>query len=234
MSFLSPLAPLGVGTSNLVESSPGGPWLAGNVWTAFQKLCRDARNDHFVLRIESGWRSFDRQLSIWNRKARGELPLLNSESRPLEALRLSPEDRMWTILYWSALPGTSRHHWGSDLDVVDAAAIPPGYEVQLVPVEFGDRGPFSRFNVWLQKRIAKDQACGFFRPFLDGAGGVQPEPWHLSHKITAAHFAEGFDAAILRQHLESSDMELLGPVLDNLPEILRRYVYPYFPQGLHP
>ena len=37
------------------------------------------------------------------------------------------------ILEWSALPGASRHHWGSEFDVFDLAALPEGYRVQLLP-----------------------------------------------------------------------------------------------------
>ena len=39
-------------------------------------------------------------------------------------------------------PGASRHHWGSDIDVFDAAAIAPDYRVQLLPEEFAEGGPF--------------------------------------------------------------------------------------------
>ncbi len=35
-------------------------------------------------------------------------------------------ERVAAILVWSALPGASRHHWGTDCDVIDAAALPPG------------------------------------------------------------------------------------------------------------
>ena len=37
---------------------------------------------------------------------------------------------------WSAIPGSSRHHWGTDLDVYDAAAVTPDYQVQLTPQEW--------------------------------------------------------------------------------------------------
>ena len=40
--------------------------------------------------------------------------------------QLSPAERIEAILRWSALPGASRHHWGTDLDLIDAHAIQPG------------------------------------------------------------------------------------------------------------
>jgi LAS superfamily LD-carboxypeptidase LdcB len=74
----------------------------------------------------SSFRDFDRQLAIWNAKWRGERPLLDAQGRPLEAARLTPARRVDAILIWSAAPGCSRHHWGTDFDVYDRAAVPAG------------------------------------------------------------------------------------------------------------
>ena len=58
----------------------------------FLRLQEDARQEGFDLRILSGFRSFERQLSIWNRKVRGELPVLDSDAQPLEISRLGEEE----------------------------------------------------------------------------------------------------------------------------------------------
>jgi len=76
----------------------------------------------------SGFRDFDRQLGIWNGKFRGERPLQDRSGRPVDALGLSAADWVAAILWWSALPGASRHHWGTDFDVMDARALPAGYK----------------------------------------------------------------------------------------------------------
>ena len=73
----------------------------------------------------SSFRDFDRQLAIWNGKFRGERPMQDRAGRPLDALALTPAERVAAILWWSALPGASRHHWGTDIDVMDAARCPP-------------------------------------------------------------------------------------------------------------
>src|SRR5688572_2341659 len=84
----------------------------------------------------SGFRDFDRQLGIWNGKFRGERPMQDRAGQPIDALTLSPADRVTAILWWSALPGASRHHWGTDFDVMDAQALPAGYRLQVIPAEY--------------------------------------------------------------------------------------------------
>ena len=49
---------------------------------SLNKLKERFASSGFALRIESAYRPFERQLSIWNRKARGELKLLNAEGLP--------------------------------------------------------------------------------------------------------------------------------------------------------
>jgi len=44
------------------------------------------------------------------------------------------------ILHWSALPGASRHHWGTEIDVIDRAALADGRKAQLIPAEYGADG----------------------------------------------------------------------------------------------
>ena len=66
------------------------------------------KENGFRLRLESAYRPFEKQLSIWNRKARGELALLDEFGKPMQR----PQDEaelMYAILTWSALPGASRH-----------------------------------------------------------------------------------------------------------------------------
>ena len=71
------------------------------------------------------------------------------------------------ILTWSALPGASRHHWGSDIDVIDAAALGPGARAQLVAEEFAPGGRFERLNGWLDSNMGR---FGFFRPYATVQG----------------------------------------------------------------
>lgn len=190
----------------------------------FRELRDAAADAGFDLAILSGFRSFDRQLSIWNRKARGELAVLDSDARPLDITTLSQRDLVFSILRWSALPGASRHHWGTDLDVYDAAARPAGYEVELIPSEYEWGGMFAPLSAWLDERIASGSAFGFFRPYDRDRNGVAPERWHLSYAPLASVYARMLTPVLLRQTLESADMMLKDVVLAHLDEIVTRFV----------
>lgn len=190
----------------------------------FRELRNAAADAGFDLAILSGFRSFDRQLSIWNRKARGELAVLDSDARPLDISTLSERDLVFSILRWSALPGASRHHWGTDLDVYDAAARPAGYEVELIPSEYESGSMFAPLSAWLDERIANGSAFGFFRPYDRDRNGVAPERWHLSYAPLASVYARMLTPALLRQTLESADMMLKDVVLAHLDEIVTRFV----------
>ncbi|HWL63233.1 MAG TPA: M15 family metallopeptidase [Steroidobacteraceae bacterium] len=169
----------------------------------------------------SSFRDFDRQLAIWNGKARGERELRDETGRLLDAASLDEDGRVAAILHWSALPGASRHHWGSDLDVMDAAAMPPGYRLQVVPEEYASGGVFGRLDAWLAEHAAR---FGFYRPYTTWRGGVQPEPWHLSHAAVAQAAMEQFSLEVLRGALDAAAIDARGAVEKRLPEILERYV----------
>jgi LAS superfamily LD-carboxypeptidase LdcB len=195
-----------------------------DVVTPFDALRAAAAGEGFDVAILSGFRGFERQLSIWNRKARGDLAVLDSDARPVDITTLSEHELVFAILRWSALPGASRHHWGTDLDVYDAAARPTGYVVELVPNEYDGEGMFSPFSSWLDGRIANGTSFGFFRPYDRDRNGVAPERWHLSYAPLAKDYAEMLTVDVLRRVVERSEMLLKGVVLANLDEILDRFV----------
>src|SRR5688572_1503380 len=130
------------------------------------------------LSIASSFRSFDRQVQIWNAKYTGERPVLGRDSRPFDRGRADPNALIDAILAWSALPGASRHHWGTDFDVVDGNALAFGYQPLLVPEEYAPGGVFERLGAWMDANLAEH---GFFRPYRSERGGVQPEAWHVSY-----------------------------------------------------
>ena len=203
-------------------------WLAASVHRdvvePFRAMDIEAARAGFDVAVHSGFRSFDRQLSIWNRKARGELAVLDSNARPLDIKTLTERELVFSILRWSALPGASRHHWGTDIDVYDAAARPAGYEIELIPSEYEGDGMFAPFSVWLDERIANGTSFGFFRPYDRDRQGVAPERWHLSHGPVASRFAAMLSKDLLRQTIAPADMLLKDVVLDNLDEIFGRFV----------
>jgi LAS superfamily LD-carboxypeptidase LdcB len=190
----------------------------------FLDLKEEAAAAGFDLRILSGFRSFHDQLTIWNRKARGERAVLDSEAVPLDIDGLSKRELVFAILRWSALPGASRHHWGTDLDVFDAAAQPPGYEIELIPEEVDPGGMFGPLHDWLDQRMAVGRSFGFFRPYDQDRGGVAPERWHLSFDPVAHRLQENLTVGTLASTIQDSDLLLKEVVLGHLEEIFERFV----------
>jgi LAS superfamily LD-carboxypeptidase LdcB len=145
---------------------------------AFLQLRAEAARSGIDLIPASSFRDFPRQLSIWNDKYYGRRPLLDAAGRPLDAKQLSDQQIVEAILLWSALPGASRHHWGTEIDVIDRAALPAGHQTQMVPQEYRAGGVFEQLGQWIPQHCAD---FGFFLPYDVDRGGVQPEPWHLSY-----------------------------------------------------
>jgi LAS superfamily LD-carboxypeptidase LdcB len=191
------------------------------VIAAFLAMRDAARAEGIDLSIVSSFRDFDAQLSIWNRKWSGEKPLYDRNGQLLERARLADSEAVDAILCWSAVPGGSRHHWGSDIDVFDAAALPEGYRLQLVPSEYASDGVFSRLAAWLALNMSR---FGFFRPYRTDRGSVSPEPWHLSYAPVSVPALESLSLSMLRQVLESSSIAGKQQVLARLPEIYTRFL----------
>ena len=173
------------------------------------------------LEIASGFRDFAAQLRIWNMKYRGERPLYDEAGNVRDHASLDPVELIEGILCWSALPGASRHHWGTDIDVIDRAAMPDGYRYKLVPEEYAPGGVFHALNVWLDANIAR---FGFYRPYTEYRGGVHPEPWHLSFAPVSSVALSLLTPDVVAAAVRDSDVLGREEVLARLPEIYRRYV----------
>ncbi len=169
----------------------------------------------------STFRDFERQLAIWNGKHRGERELRAADGSLLDARLLDDDARVAAILHWSALPGASRHHWGTDMDVIDANAVPADYRPQFITEEYARGGVFARLDSWLAQHAAEH---GFYRPYTTWRGGVQPEPWHLSYAPVAGVALAAFSVDALRAALDSAEVEARAAVERILPAIVENYV----------
>ena len=191
------------------------------VVAAFLAMRAAAAADGVDLVAFSSFRDFDRQLAIWNGKFRGERPMQDLSGQPLDAASMTAAAKVAAILWWSALPGASRHHWGTDFDVLDGKALPYGYQLQVIPSEYLAGGIFERLTRWLDAHM---HAFGFFRPYTTDRGGVQPEPWHLSHAQVAARAQRQFSFEGLKEVLGDAAIEGKAEVLAALPRNYASYV----------
>jgi len=195
--------------------------LHAHVVLPFLNLRRAAQADGIDLVPWSSFRDFVRQLDIWNGKFSGERPLYDAVGKNLNAHALAPAERIDAILLWSALPGASRHHWGTDLDLIDGNATAAGYQVKLTREEFAPGGPFARLAQWLETHAPR---FGFFRPFQGVRSGVQPEPWHFSFAPLAEKARRNLSPSVLRTAIAGAPLLGKEIVLTRLDELHARYV----------
>ena len=187
---------------HVIDLPEFGGALHREVVAPFAAMRQAARAAGIDLVPASAFRDFERQLAIWNDKYTGRRPTAGSDGGPLDLTRLTPADRVDAILRWSALPGASRHHWGTDLDLYDRGAVATGVGPRLEPAEYAAGGPFARASEWLERHAAH---FGFFRPYRGRRSGVLAEPWHYSFAPIAHHASRALDVGTLREVLAAID-----------------------------
>jgi len=154
----------------------GNPDIIGDTYTskmqkdtkvAFQKMKNEAAKEGVNIEVVSAYRSFEKQKQIFENKYRQFI----SEG-------LSPTDAITKIIEYSTIPGTSRHHWGTDIDIIDANAPRP--ESVLEEEHFYGDGPYCKLKEWLNEHSEK---FGFYEVYTNNPErkGFKYEPWHFSY-----------------------------------------------------
>lgn len=188
---------------------------------AFLKLQQKAKLDGFDLSLVSSFRSFDRQLAIWNRKYTGKATVLDINEQPVNLYDLSELDKIQAIMLFSALPGASRHHWGTDIDVYAPNLLPQGQSFQLEVWEYQEGGPMHPLSIWLNENA---KSCGFFRPYDCFRGGVSEEPWHLSFAPVANDLQAALSEEIIEEAIETATIEGKDAIIANLSHLFSTFI----------
>lgn len=137
---------------------------------AFLKMKDAALKDGIELSIVSAFRSFERQKAIFEKKFQKNM--LTSSSR-LEAIQ--------KITTYSSIPGTSRHHWGTDLDLIDHKVDLPNNGL-LLEENYLKNGAFHSMYKWMKKNA---HLYGFIEAYPNNhktRNGYFFEPWHYSYQ----------------------------------------------------
>lgn len=159
----------------LVQDPESRQWALSEVMAAFHALQREARAHGWHLVIVSGYRSFPDQRSLWNRKFR----VVWDEAE------MDGDHCVRSVFEYTALPGFSRHHWGTELDLGEyhlrhRAEVPVGAE----------RPKMEDFYAWLDVNAPRFGFCKVYKGVL---GAIQEEPWHWSYRRYASVFQRRFD-----------------------------------------
>jgi LAS superfamily LD-carboxypeptidase LdcB len=221
MSVLSAQQLTGRVRSHVLELPQSGCILHPDAAAAFLDLRAAASKSDIDLVAVSSFRDFEHQLLIWNDKFHGQRPLLDRDGGVLDRSVMTEEQLVRAILLWSALPGASRHHWGTEIDLIDRAALAPGQRPQLIAQEYSATGVFARLGAWLPRHAEQH---GFFLPYDRDRGGVQPEPWHVSFAPVSNAALPALTLAVLAAALAQVELAGAAVVQRQLHDIHARYV----------
>lgn len=144
---------------------------------AFKLMYDSAKVENIDLQIISGTRNFNYQKGIWNRKWK-------------KYEQLEPKQRVEKILEYSAMPGASRHHWGTDIDI------------NSLNNSYFDSGIGLKTYQWLQEHA---QDFGFHQVYgskSNGRQGYEEEKWHWSYLPLAKRYLEAY-----KQNIKHSDLQ---------------------------
>ena len=157
--------------------------------SALKKLQASALQEGIRIEIVSAYRSFQRQKEIFESKYRD---YTQSGMDAISAIE--------KIIEYSTIPGTSRHHWGTDLDLIDGNAPKP--ENVLVANHFHGNGPFCKMKEWMNLHA---ESFGFFEVYTDDAyrKGFKYEPWHFSYAPVSIPMLQAFKKLNLKSLLKN-------------------------------
>lgn len=163
-------------------------------YSAFIKMKNAAKKEDIDIRVISSYRDYGHQNRIWSRKYNN---YIKSGLKPIEAI--------YKIIEYSTIPGTSRHHWGTDLDIIDGSKPLP--KNPLLAKHFESGGPFCQLSEWMDQNA---KTFGFYLVYTDESDrkGFKYEPWHFSYAPLSTTMLQQFRKLDLVDILQKN--KLLG------------------------
>jgi len=169
-----------------IPVSRKGQYLRKETAVSLSQMLNDFKKENPKIKIYviSTTRNFDSQKKIWEEKWTGKrkvtgVPSINSINDPVKKGEL--------ILQYSSMPGTSRHHWGTDFDL------------NSLNNDYYSRGEGRIIYDWLRKNASK---YGFYQPYTEGRNaGYKEEKWHWSYLPLAKNFINDWN--ILYRNMKS-------------------------------
>lgn len=169
-------------------------WLRAETARAFQIMADSAAKDGIRIFVVSATRNHEYQSDIWTRK--------------WDSRNGSPEEKALSILEYSSMPGTSRHHWGTDFDI---NSVEPSYF---------ESGQGAKVYEWMHEHAAK---YGFFQPYtaqMRGRTGYNEEKWHWSYQPIARKLLKAYNHLITPADIQGFP----GAEVNGEIDVIGRYV----------
>ena len=159
---------------------------------AFIKMKTEALKEGVNIQVVSSYRDFNHQNRIWTRK-------YNTFTKQ----GLSPQKAIEKIIEYSTIPGTSRHHWGTDLDIIDGNTKQP--KNVLNEEHFHGNGPFCKLKEWMDVHA---NSFGFHLVYTNNANrkGFKYEPWHYSYKPLSKPYLKAYQKLNLIEILKQEKL----------------------------
>jgi LAS superfamily LD-carboxypeptidase LdcB len=158
---------------------------------AFDAMKKEALKKKIQLHITSGHRDHAKQTDIWNKK------YLRYAAKGVKG-----DELIKKITEFSAMPGTSRHHWGTDADILDLSVMQPANPLE--PSHYvKEQGMYNKLYEWMQNNTER---FGFYEAYTDDPTrpGYEFEPWHYSYKPIAKDYLKAYNQQVKLSHIKSS------------------------------
>ena len=169
--------------------------LEKETFKAFEKMRNAAMRDGIKIKIISGHRDFERQTLIWNSKF----------IKFTKEFKLKPDEAINEIIRFSTIPGTSRHHWGTEIDIIDEDF--KNENNPLISEKYESGGIFYKLKKWMDLNSEK---FGFYLTYTNDEErkGFEYEPWHYSYKPISKNLLEDLKKNNISKLI--SDLEIMG------------------------
>ena len=150
--------------------------------------------EHDKIQVISSYRNYTYQNGIWERKYKAN-----------QAKKIAAKENIEKIIEYSTIPGTSRHHWGTDLDIIDGTRGIPADP--LNEKHFNEGGSMHKFKLWLDENASK---YGFYLVYTDNptSKGFKYEPWHFTYKAISEPMLQAYKKLDIKKVLQEN--KLLG------------------------
>lgn len=172
-------------TSSHAQGSALNGYLRKETFEAFEKMAAAAKKEGVTLTIISATRNFDSQKKIWENKWNGKTKVEGKDLTTIADLN----ERARLILLYSSMPGTSRHHWGTDMDL------------NSLDNNFFASGEGLKIYQWLTQHGAEFGFCQPYTSKAKGRTGYEEEKWHWSYLPLSKIFLEEYT-----QQISTSDI----------------------------